>query len=150
MLLYITLLNVFYSGIFYALHIHSIRPDLTLMLATSLWMPPDYKPFCILGFFPLPPLNYYHLAISIPLVLTCSSPYIPQYSCFKYLLLKNSVAYLNSPIYMFITFLSFETSSYSIVKSLSFGNFYSHGLSNARILGVLYTPIYLYMIIFIP
>jgi hypothetical protein len=36
MLLYITLLNVLYSSIVYTLLIHSIRSDLTLMLATSL------------------------------------------------------------------------------------------------------------------
>jgi hypothetical protein len=36
MLLYITLPNVFYSNIVYASPIHSIRSDLTLVLATSL------------------------------------------------------------------------------------------------------------------
>jgi hypothetical protein len=36
MLLYITLLNVFYSSIVYALPICSIRSDITLVLATSL------------------------------------------------------------------------------------------------------------------
>jgi hypothetical protein len=36
MLLYITLLIVFYSSIVYALLIHSIRSNLTLVLATSL------------------------------------------------------------------------------------------------------------------
>jgi hypothetical protein len=39
MLLYITLLNVFYSTIVYVLLIHSIRSNLTLVLATSLLMP---------------------------------------------------------------------------------------------------------------
>jgi hypothetical protein len=38
---------------------------------------------------------------------------------------KNSIAYLNISVYMSMTFLSFETLSYSIVKSLSFGNLYS-------------------------
>jgi hypothetical protein len=41
---------------------------------------------------------------------------------------ENFVAYLNIAVYMFTSFLSFETSSYYVVKSFYFGDFYSLGL----------------------
>jgi hypothetical protein len=40
---------------------------------------------------------------------------------FQILASKNSVIYLNIPVYMSMTFLSSEIPSYSVVKSLSFG-----------------------------
>jgi hypothetical protein len=47
---------------------------------------------------------------------------------FQILTSKNSATYLNILVYMSMILLSFETLSYSIVKSLSFGNLYSLGL----------------------
>jgi hypothetical protein len=48
---------------------------------------------------------------------------------FQILTSKNNVAYLNILVYISLTFLSFEIPSYSVVKSLSFNNFYSLGLN---------------------
>jgi hypothetical protein len=47
---------------------------------------------------------------------------------FQILTYENYVAHLNILAYMFTIILSFETLSYSVVKSLSFGNSYSLGL----------------------
>jgi hypothetical protein len=83
--------------------------------------------FCLLGFFPLPSLNCYPLTIFILLLLTCCIFWILPYPypLIQTLNPKNSIAYLNISVYMSMTFLSFEILSYSIVKSLSFGNLYS-------------------------
>jgi hypothetical protein len=51
---------------------------------------------------------------------------------------------------MSMTFLSFETLSYCVVKSVSFGKFLLSWSWYARILGVLHTLIFLFMPIFIP
>ena len=72
-----------------------------------------------LGFFPLSLLNCYYLANSSPLVLTCLYPFNTLVSS-TYLWI--STAYLNISVYMYII-LSFETLSYSVVKSLSFRQF---------------------------
>jgi hypothetical protein len=48
---------------------------------------------------------------------------------FQILTSENSTAYSNILVYMSMTFLSFEIPSYSVVKSLSFGDFYSLSLS---------------------
>jgi hypothetical protein len=48
---------------------------------------------------------------------------------FRILTSGNYVAYLNILVYISLTFLSFEIPSYSVVKSLSFNNFYSFGLN---------------------
>jgi hypothetical protein len=85
------------------------------------------RPSSLLGFFPLPSLSCYHFTIIIPLVLTCCIFWILPYPypLIQTLNPKNSIAYLNISVYMSMTFLSFEILSYSIVKSLSFGNLYS-------------------------
>jgi hypothetical protein len=73
MLLYITLLNVFYSSIVYDLLIHSIRSDLTLVLVTSLQMPLTitFLSFGILSSSIIKLLPFDNL---YSLVLTCSYP----------------------------------------------------------------------------
>jgi hypothetical protein len=65
---------------------------------------------------------------------------------FPILTFENSIAYLKIIVYMLLTFLSSEIPSYSVVKSLSFGNFYYLG----RTLGILHTLIFSYMLTFIP
>jgi hypothetical protein len=88
-------------------------------------------PSSLLGFFPLPSLSCYHLAIFIPLVLTCCIFWILPYPypLIQTLNPKNSIAYFYILVYIFMTFLYFEIPSYSVVKSLPFNNFYSLVLS---------------------
>jgi hypothetical protein len=73
---------------------------------------------------------------------------------FQILTSENSVAYLNIPVYIFMTFMSFETPSYSIVKSLPFNNFYSLGLSmlvslESRILSYFYVCLSSYLNVYL-
>jgi hypothetical protein len=85
-------------------------------------MPLDHNLLVLLGFFPLLSLNCYHLANSSPLVLTCLYPFNTLVSN-TYIWI--SPAYLNTPVYMSMTFLSSEIPSYSTIKSSFFCLFYS-------------------------
>jgi hypothetical protein len=78
-----------------------------------------------LSFWDFLSLSCYRLAISIPLVLTCCIFWILPYPypLIQTLNPKNSVAYFYISVYMSMILLSFETLSYSIVKSLSFWQF---------------------------
>jgi hypothetical protein len=67
---------------------------------------------------------------------------------FQILTSENFVAYLNISVYMSMILLSFETLSYSIVKSLSFWQFVLSWSWYARTIGILHTLI-LYMLTFI-
>jgi hypothetical protein len=83
------------------------------------------------GFSPLSSLSCYRLAIFIPLVLTCCIFWIFPY---PYPLIQPLNPKTLLPIFtfhftFFMTFLSFEIPSCSVVKSLPFNNFYSPGLS---------------------
>jgi hypothetical protein len=62
---------------------------------------------------------------------------------------KNSAAYLNISVYMSMILVSFETLSYSIVKSLSFWQFVLSWSWYARTIRILHTLIFLYMLTFI-
>jgi hypothetical protein len=94
-------------------------------------MPPDHNLLVFWDSFCLPLLNCYHLTISIPLVLTCCIFWILPYPypLIQILNPENYVAHLNILVYIFMPFLSFEIPFYSVVKSLSFDNFYALGLS---------------------
>jgi hypothetical protein len=109
----------------------STRSNLTLVLVTSLYMPPNHNLLVFLGFSPLSSLSCYRLAIFIPLVLTCCIFWILPYPypLIQTLNPKNSVAYFYISVFVFMTFPSFEIPSYFVVKSLPFDNFYSLGLS---------------------
>jgi hypothetical protein len=124
-LLYVPLPKVFYSSMVYtSLNLLDL---ISLLCLRHLCRCPLTIAFSLLGFFSLPLLNFYHLAVSIPLVLTCCIFWILPYPypLIQILNPKNSIAYLNIWVYMSMTFSSFETLYYSIVKSLSFGNLYS-------------------------
>jgi hypothetical protein len=70
---------------------------------------------------------------------------------FQYLpLIKNYAAYLNILVYMSMILLSFETLSYSIVKSLSFWQFALSWSWYARTIGILHTFIFIYAYLYIP
>jgi hypothetical protein len=63
---------------------------------------------------------------------------------FQILTSENFVAYLNISVYMSMILLSFETLSYSIVKSLSFWQFVLSWSWYARTLGIWHTLIFIY------
>jgi hypothetical protein len=63
---------------------------------------------------------------------------------------ENSVVHLNIPVYMTMTFLSSEIISYSVVKSLSFSNFYSLSLGMLVSLESCILLVFIYMLTFIP
>jgi hypothetical protein len=71
----------------------------------------------------LPFSNLYSLGIDMLVSLDSSILLFQKHTS------KNSVAYLNISVFISLSFLSFEIHSYSVVKSLSFNNFYSIGLS---------------------
>jgi hypothetical protein len=126
MLLYITLPKVFYSSMVYTfLNLFDL---ISLLCLRHLCRCPLTITFLSFGIFSssvikFPPFsNLYSFGINILVSLDSSIPLS------QILTSKNFVAYLNIPVYMFTTFLSFETSSYSVVKSLYFSNFYSLGL----------------------
>jgi hypothetical protein len=126
-LLYITLPKVFYSSIVYTfLNLLDLISLLCLLHLCRCPLTITFLSFGILSFFiiKLPPFgNLYSFGIDIFVSLDSSILLSQILTC------ENSVAYLNIPVYMFMTFLSFEILSYPVVKSLSFGNFYSLGLS---------------------
>jgi hypothetical protein len=142
MLLYITLPKVFYSSMIYTFL--SLLDLILLLCLRHFCRCPRTIIFLFFGILSssiikLPPFgNLYSFGIGI-LVSLDSSILLSQI-----LTSENSVAYLNISVYMFTTFLSFETSPYSVVKSLSFGNFYSLGL---RMLVSLESCILLYLYI---
>jgi hypothetical protein len=125
-LLYAPLPKVFYSSMVYTSLIlldlisllclwHLFRCPMTITL-----LPLEFFSFSVIN---LPPFSHlYFLGIDM-LVSLYSSILL-----FQILTSKNYVAYLNILVYISLT-LSFEIPSYSIVKSLSFNNFYSLGLS---------------------
>jgi hypothetical protein len=122
-LLYITLSKVFYSSMVYTFL--SLLDLISLLCLQHLCRCPMTITFLSFGIpFPfvirlLPFGNLYSFGIDI-LVSLDFSILLSQI-----LTSENSIAYLNIPVYMFTTFLSFENSLYSVFKSLSFGNFYS-------------------------
>jgi hypothetical protein len=90
-------------------------------------MPPDHNliAFGILSFsvINLPPFGHLYF-LGIDMLVSLDSSIL----LFQILTSENYVAYLNIIVYISLT-LSFEIPSYSVVKSLSFNNFYSLGLS---------------------
>jgi hypothetical protein len=122
-LLYITLSKVFYSSMVYTFLSlldlisllclqHLCRCPMTItFLSFGIPFPSVIRllPFGILYSFGIDILVSLDFSILLSQILTS----------------ENSIAYLNIPVYMFTTFLSFENSLYSVFKSLSFGNFYS-------------------------
>jgi hypothetical protein len=125
-LLYITLPKVFYSSMVYTFL--SLLDLISLLCLRHLCSCPLTITFLSFGILSsaviklLPFGNIYSFGIDI-LVSLDSSILLSQI-----LTSENFVAYLNILVYMFTTFLCFETSSYFVVKSLSLDNFYSLGL----------------------
>jgi hypothetical protein len=117
------LLNVFYSSIVYALLVHSIRSD--LLCSRHVCRCPltiTFLSFGILSSSSIKLLPFDHLySLGIDMLVPLDSSIL----LFQILTSENSISYLNIPFYMSMTFLSSEIPSYSDVKSLSFGFFYS-------------------------
>ena len=152
MILYITLLNVFYSSIINALLIHSIRSDLTLVLATSLQMTPDHSLlyFGILSSSSIKVLPFDHpYSLGIDMIVPLDSSIL----LFQILTSENSVVYLNIPVYMSMNFLSSEIASYSVVKIVILCLFYSLVLICLYPQGIAYSCLsrsaYLYTLMFV-
>jgi hypothetical protein len=87
-------------------------------------MPPDHNllSFGILSSSSIKLLPFDHLySLGIDMLVPLDSSIL----LFQILTSKNSISYLNIPFYMSMTFLSSKIPSYSVVKLLSFGFFYS-------------------------
>jgi hypothetical protein len=125
-ILYITLPKVFYSK--YGLYFSHPLDLISLLCLRHLCRCPltiTFLPFGILSSSVIkwPPFsNLYSIGIDMLVSME------PSILLFQILTYENSVVHLNILVYMFTIFLSFETSSYSVVKSLSFGNFHFLGL----------------------
>jgi hypothetical protein len=125
-LLYAPLPKVFYSSVVYTLL--NLLDLISLLCLRHLCRCPLTKTFLsfrilfssIIKFLPFDYI--YSIGIDMMYLLDFF-PY--PYPLIQILNPKNSIAYLNISVYMSMTFLSFETLSYSIVKSLSFDNLYS-------------------------
>jgi hypothetical protein len=89
-------------------------------------VPPDHNLLCLLGLFLLPSSGCYHLAISILLVLTCSYPWILQYSCFKYLPLNLYCLLKPFPIMLLSHYLSTISIPLVLLCSCPWSVAYSH------------------------
>jgi hypothetical protein len=147
-LLYAPLPKVFYSSMVYtSLNLLDLN---SLLCLRHLCRCPLTITF--LSFWDFSSLSCYHLAISILLVLACCIfwilPYL--YPLIQTLNPENSVAYFYISVYMSMILLSFETLSYSIVKSLSFWQFVLSWSWYARTIRILHTLIFIYAYLYIP
>jgi hypothetical protein len=116
--------NIYTSMVYTSLNLLDL---ISLLCLRHLCRCPLTITFLPFGIFPLSSLNCYHLANSSPSVLTYSYPWILQFSCFKYLPLNFYCLLRHFSLYVH-GLLVFWDPPYSIVKSLSFGFFYSLGL----------------------
>ena len=150
MLLYAPLPKVFYSSMVYtSLNLLDL---ISLLCLRHLCRCPLTIAFSLLGLFPHPLLNCYNLTISIPfcywharilaflIPLSLNLKHLPLY---LYCLFKHFS-------YMSMILLSFETLSYSLVKSLSFWQIVLSWSWYARTIGILHTPIFIYAYLYIP
>jgi hypothetical protein len=148
-LLYASLPKVFYSSMVYtSLNLLDL---ISLLCLRHLSRCPLIITFLPLEFFPFPSLIFHHLAMSIPFVLTCSYPrFFNTLVSIPTSNKKNYAAYLNISVYMSMILLSFETLSYSIIRSLSFWQFVLSWSWYARTIGILHTLIFIYAYLYIP
>jgi hypothetical protein len=140
--------KIFYSSMVYTSV--NLLDLISLLCLRHLCRCPLTITFLSFGSLPLSSLNCYHFAILFPWYWHAS---IPEF--FNTLVSiptsnKNSAVYLNISVYMSVILLSFETLSYSIVKSLSFWQFVLSWSWYARTIGILHTLILIYAYLYIP
>jgi hypothetical protein len=106
-----------------------------------------YLSFGILSSSSIKLLPFHHpYSLGIDMLVPLASSIL----LFQILTSGNSVAYLNIPVYMSMTFLSSEIPPYSVVKSLSFVFFYSLVLVCSYPWSLAYSHIFMYAYLHTP